>query len=175
MATISTYYIDTNDFSTATSVWSDLNLTIKAPDGFYSFFGDYRQQLNGVLLTTISCGGSITASAGGSMEPCIGGSIDDYMGANVFLTAPVTVDTNFDVVVYFQQLNGSPCGFPNITSNFANSQSFTVTVLAGENQGSVDACTQGQYFPSGANICGACVTGSDNTVDTIVFSNPGGC
>jgi hypothetical protein len=55
MATPSTYYIDTNDFSTAASVWTDLNLTIKAPDGFYSFFGNYRQQLNGVLLTTISC------------------------------------------------------------------------------------------------------------------------
>ena len=55
MAGSSTYYINTNDFSTATSVWSDLNLTIKAPDGFYSFSGNYRQQLNGVLLTTISC------------------------------------------------------------------------------------------------------------------------
>lgn len=117
----------------------------------------------------------IEAFAGGSMEPCIGGSIDDYMGANVYLSAPVTVDTNFDVVVYYQQLNGNSCSFPNITSNSASSQSFIVTVLASENQGSINACTQGANFPSGANICGACVTGSDNTVDTITFSNPGGC
>jgi hypothetical protein len=55
MAAPSTYYIDTNDFSTAASVWTDLNLTIKAPDGFYSFFGNYRQQLNGILLAIDSC------------------------------------------------------------------------------------------------------------------------
>jgi hypothetical protein len=124
---------------------------------------------------TISTGTSITASAGGAMEPCIGGTVDDYMSASVTLSEPVTIDTNFDVTVYYQQVGGSSCGYPNITSNFANSTSFTVTVLAGEYFGYVNACTQGQNFPSGANICGACVTNSDNTVDTITFNNPQGC
>jgi hypothetical protein len=138
-------------------------------------------QLLGVELSLSigeSCtieGVSITANAGAGMEPCIGGTIDDFMSASVYLTAPVTVETNFDVTVYYQQIGGSSCGYPNITSNFASSTSFTVTVLAGESNGAVNACTQGQYFPSGANICGACVTSSNNTIDTITFNNPGGC
>ena len=52
---MATFYIDTNSFSTATAVWDDSNLTIKAPDGFYSFAGIYRQQLGGILLNVINC------------------------------------------------------------------------------------------------------------------------
>lgn len=52
---MATFYIDTNSFSTATAVWNDSNLTIKAPDGFYSFSGIYRQQLGGILLNVINC------------------------------------------------------------------------------------------------------------------------
>jgi hypothetical protein len=115
----------------------------------------------------------IEAQAYGSMEPCIGGTIDDYMGASVTLNNPVTVDTNFDVTVWYKDL-GNNCNFPNITTG-ANGQSFTVTVLAGETNGFIDACLQGQNFTNGANICGACITGSDNTIDTITFTNPGGC
>lgn len=56
MAISTTYYIDTTIFSTATAVWTEPTLTTKAPDGYYSFGGDYREQLNGVLLNIISCG-----------------------------------------------------------------------------------------------------------------------
>jgi len=49
------YYIDTDNFSTATAVWTDAILTIKSPDGYYSFSGNYRQQLDGFLLELISC------------------------------------------------------------------------------------------------------------------------
>ena len=49
------YYIDTNNFTTATSVWTNSILTIKAPDGYYSFTGNYRQQLDGFLLDLIAC------------------------------------------------------------------------------------------------------------------------
>lgn len=52
---MATFYIDTDNFSTATAVWEDSSLTIKAPDGFYSFSGIYRQQFNGFLLNVISC------------------------------------------------------------------------------------------------------------------------
>ena len=55
MATSGTYYIDTADFSTATAVWTDIALTTKAPDGYYSFGGNYRQQIDGLLLSTNSC------------------------------------------------------------------------------------------------------------------------
>jgi hypothetical protein len=55
MATSSTYYIDTADFSTATAVWTDTALTTKAPDGYYSFGGNYRQQFEGLLTAIASC------------------------------------------------------------------------------------------------------------------------
>jgi hypothetical protein len=49
------YYIDTDNFSTATAVWTDSILTIKASDGYYSFTGSYRQQLDGFLLELMEC------------------------------------------------------------------------------------------------------------------------
>jgi hypothetical protein len=55
MATSGTYYIDTDSFSTATAVWTDSGLTTKAPDGYYSFGGNYRQQFNGLLQAIQSC------------------------------------------------------------------------------------------------------------------------
>lgn len=58
MAISSTYYIDTADFSTATAVWTDTALTTKAPDGYYSFGGNYRQQFEGLLLSIQSCSSS---------------------------------------------------------------------------------------------------------------------
>jgi len=118
-------------------------------------------------------GPSIQASAGGSMEPCIGGTIYDFMGANVYLTAPVSVDTVFDVTVYYKQI-GNNCSYPNITTG-ALTQFFQITVLAGQTSSTFNACYNGYYFPSGANICGACITNDDNTVDTITYNNPVGC
>ena len=49
------YYIDTNDFTTATAVWTNSILTTKATDGYYSFGGNYRQQISGLLTDLISC------------------------------------------------------------------------------------------------------------------------
>jgi hypothetical protein len=66
---MATYYIDTNDFSTATSIWTNSNLTIKATDGFYQKDGFYRQMSGGELLPSticpecaVPCGGTISAS-----------------------------------------------------------------------------------------------------------------
>lgn len=111
-----------------------------------------------------ACGEGTTINvigAYGSMEPCIGGTIDDHMGASVSLDAPVSVDTNFNVEVYWTS-RGAGC--TNTTT-----QSFTVLVAAGTNYGSINACSQGAYFASGADICSAAVTGHDNTVDTIII------
>ena len=55
MASTGTYYIDTADFSTATAVWIDATLTTKAPDGYYSFEGNYRQQSSGILTAISTC------------------------------------------------------------------------------------------------------------------------
>jgi hypothetical protein len=49
------YYIDTNDFTTATSIWTNSNLTVKAADGFYQKDGFYRQMSGGELLSSTIC------------------------------------------------------------------------------------------------------------------------
>jgi hypothetical protein len=55
MPSTGTYYINTLNFSTATAVWVNSSLTTKAPDGYYVFNGEYRQQVNGLLQTLTSC------------------------------------------------------------------------------------------------------------------------
>lgn len=55
MATTGNYYIDTNSFDTATSIYTDEGLTIIAPDGYYQFAGNYRQQVGGLLLPAKTC------------------------------------------------------------------------------------------------------------------------
>jgi hypothetical protein len=100
-------------------------------------------------------------SVSGYMQPCIGGTIDDYMGAGLTLAQSVTVDTVFDVEVYWTQ-RGAGCTFPS-------TQTFGVTVFAGETYGDIDPCYSGAYYPSGADICGAAVVGHNNTVDNIVL------
>ena len=57
MATSSLYYIDSSSFNTAVSVYTDQALTVKAPDGYYSFNGLYRRQLFGKLQTIGNCSG----------------------------------------------------------------------------------------------------------------------
>lgn len=52
---MATYYIDTNDFTTATSIWTNSNLTVKAADGFYQKDGFYRQMSGGELLFSTIC------------------------------------------------------------------------------------------------------------------------
>ena len=152
---------------------------VQGLNGVYSDLNDCQQNCSPITTPTPTSVTStptpivIQASANGSMEPCVGGSINDFMGANVFLTSPVSVETNFNVTVYYQSI-GANCSSPNMTIN-ALSQSFQITVLAGESTGSVNACSNGYYISSGANICGACVNSSNNTVDTITFVNPVGC
>jgi hypothetical protein len=52
---MATYYIDTNNFATATSIWTNANLTVKAPNGFYQKDGVYRQMSGGELLPVANC------------------------------------------------------------------------------------------------------------------------
>jgi hypothetical protein len=52
---MATYYIDTNSFTTATSIWTNSNLTVKAPNGFYQKDGVYRQMSGGELLAALNC------------------------------------------------------------------------------------------------------------------------
>jgi len=98
---------------------------------------------------------SSVTGVNGYMEPCIGGTVDDHMGAAVFLDAPVAVDTEFEVQVSYV-FPGNSCGFGN------NTQTFFVTVLAGETVSNFNACSSGYYISGGANICSACIVSCDN-------------
>ena len=167
MATSSTYYIDTADFSTATAVWTDTALTTKAPDGYYSFGGNYRQQFEGLLLSIIPCGSAptyiIVTGVGGGFEPCIGSTVDDYLSAGITLDNVVSVDTLFSVDINYIIDGGSCSVTPSILTH-----TFDVLVPAGEFTGQIDACTQGFFVDGGGVICSACVNSySGNTVDTI--------
>ena len=99
MAADSTYYIDTTLFSTATAVYTDPALTIKAPDGWYQATVEdattYRQQTGGTLGSvancqcSVPCGNDVSAS----------GSVGEYT---------VDIDTGTDtgaIIVYFQPFN----------------------------------------------------------------------
>lgn len=52
---MSVFYIDTDNFLTAKSVYSDSSLLTKAPDGYYSYSGNYRRQLFGKLQDVAEC------------------------------------------------------------------------------------------------------------------------
>ena len=69
MATQGTFYVDAPSLASATIIYTDVNLTTVAPDGFYSDGTIVREQVSGALLPQTSCpscatpcGGSITAS-----------------------------------------------------------------------------------------------------------------
>ena len=49
------YYINSINFSNATSVFLDDLLTVIAPDGYYSIGGVYRNQINGLLSDAGAC------------------------------------------------------------------------------------------------------------------------
>lgn len=49
------YYIDAALFEDASSVYTDIYLTLLAPDGYYAIDGQYRQQVEGSLLTLTDC------------------------------------------------------------------------------------------------------------------------
>lgn len=55
MGITSTYYLDGNDLSSSTAVYTDAYLTTLAPDGWYSFGGIVREQVSGVLQPVIQC------------------------------------------------------------------------------------------------------------------------
>ena len=55
MATLGTYYIDTDSLATATAVWTDATFSTKAADGWYQACGIVRRQVGGFLLPPDSC------------------------------------------------------------------------------------------------------------------------
>lgn len=140
------------------------------------YYLSYNGQVMAIAITTGSntatvegpcadCEGTtIVSGVTGYMEPCIGGTVDDHMGASVFVSVPVLVDTNFQVQVSYV-LPGNSCGLGNSTQNFS------VDILAGQTSSNFNACNNGYYVATGATICSACIVSCDNpSVDITSFS-----
>lgn len=133
--------------------------------GFYNAAGSitggnqwFQVNASGVVIALGMCSVPATPSVIGTfgyMEPCIGGTIDDHMGASVSLDEAVDVDTTFLVDVFYVT-GGATCGGPTTT------QTFTIEILEGQSSSAFNACSNGLYLPSGATICGACITSCDN-------------
>jgi hypothetical protein len=140
-----------------------------APPEFYviTYSGNYFNGIPNTLYNTCQECATVVTSVlyvSGGMSPCLGGTIDVYMGASVSLTSPVSVDTRFDVIVYYVTPDNATCQKP-VSSN--NSQYFTIDILSGQDYGVFEACSGGPYFPNGANVCGACVSSCDNPLVNI--------
>jgi len=54
-----TYYLDSDVFTSATTVYTDEDMVNVAPDGYYMFDDVYRELLEGVLLDPIPCPGCL--------------------------------------------------------------------------------------------------------------------
>lgn len=130
---------------------------------------NYAVEINtsGEITNYITCSSAVAVtSVSGYMEPCIGGTIDDHMGAAVVLDTTVSVDTTFLVQVTYAIPPGVCYG-----GGTTYTQSFSVEVLAGDSGSYFNACTNGYYIASGANICSACILSCDNpAVDLTGFS-----
>lgn len=110
MAITLTYYIDTDSFNNATSIWTNSDLTIKAADGFYQQNGFYRQMSGGELLPsticpecTVPCGESIIANELPGIY-YLNTDLGSPVGAVVVRFNPITVPDGikaiYDTVVY---------------------------------------------------------------------------
>lgn len=137
-----------------------------ADQKFYNLSGSWYQVGDsfGTITASGICSTAVTASTdgvGGFMQPCGAATIDDFMGAQVYITNAVDVDTQFAVNVTYTSI-GASC----LTGTSVNT--IYVTILAGETYSNFDPCQNGSYFPSGAQICGACIVSCNNPNITIL-------
>ena len=79
------FYIDSEDFATATAVWTDESQTTLAADGYYSYLGVYRQLLSGVLLDDVVCPDCVCyvwVIDAGPIDVAAGGLYANYIKCN---------------------------------------------------------------------------------------------
>jgi len=86
------YFIDTNDFATATAVWTDSSLHTKAPNQFYQTGGVVREQSAGALLPSTTCAPCGTAiplcysTTSATNVCCTGCGYENFNGSNLYST-----------------------------------------------------------------------------------------
>jgi len=91
-------YINSVNFSTATTVYLDEPLTLVAPDGYYSDGTNYRQQISGVLVDVIACP-TYSTELSLHLGTCVDVFFPDYT-YYVYQAAP-NIALNDGNIVYF--------------------------------------------------------------------------
>ena len=135
-------FIDSENFATAISVYDDVNLLIKSPDGFYQFNGIYREQVGGFLSPEVICP---TCAL-----PCgeIAGESSDIRGT--FL-AEISGGTDVGAVIVYSIVGGQ---IPDGVLSTYNGQTYNQLTYIGNNQGPVGLNTpsgQPTYYGSNQN------------------------
>jgi len=133
-------FIDSENFATAISVYDDVNLLIKSPDGFYQFNGIYREQVGGFLSPEVICP---TCAL-----PCgeIAGESSDIRGT--FL-AEISGGTDVGAVIVYSVVGGI---IPDGVLSTYNGQTYNQLTYIGNNQGPVGLNTpSGQPTYYGSN------------------------
>ena len=135
-------FIDSENFATAISVYDDVNLLIKSPDGFYQFNGIYREQVGGFLSPEIICPACAL--------PCgeIAGESSDIRGT--FL-AEISGGTDVGAVIVYSIVGGQ---IPDGVLSTYNGQTYNQLTYIGNNQGPVGLNTpsgQPTYYGSNQN------------------------
>lgn len=162
-------FIDSANFSTATTVYLDSLLTLVAPDGYYSSQGYYRQQVDGKLIDVIQCAeiDTLTVSSigdtfaifigklisnGGDTSAVRGfvyGTSPDPTTANSVLTDPVR-----KTGVYFLPVTGLTTGVTYYVRAYAII--FGNTIYGDE--------------LSFTTLCSNCVPGTEITIGTQIWT-----
>lgn len=154
MPTSTTYYLNGPTLGSSTTIFSNSDLTIVAPDGFYSDGVTSREQISGVLLppsTCLSCGtpcGNLITATGTTglylINLDVGGTSSD-VGAVILRFNPASVPDGIRVTYNGNSYNSLTCpldGFHQST----DPDGFTIIgVVTG-----TASCSS--WYPSGATL-----------------------
>lgn len=154
MATQATYYVDAPSLGSATVIYTDVNLTTVAPDGFYSDGTIVREQVSGALLPQTSCPSCAT--------PC-GGTISASGSQGIYyVSTDLGTDTGAVVVTF------DPISVPDGILAVFNSVSYNglSSPVYGWLQGSAGLPT---YIGSNGGDCGI-VANSPYTLDEYEYN-----
>ncbi len=116
-----TYYINAQDFSNATSIFTDADMTNIAPDGTYQFNGVYRTMSSGDLGSPFFCA---TCCAGCSATYTY--PIPSAKNQKSTVCSSIGVTTNTAIVIKFKYTssNSQDLGFPLGLQATYNSQEY---------------------------------------------------
>lgn len=131
------YYLDGASFALSTAVYTDVNLTTLAADGYYSLNGNVRQQTLGVLQAQSSCPGC------GMAETLCYSNIDEW-NACCGCNAPVT-----QLCYSNASALDSCCNCPTQGNYYLNGASFAVATAVYTNSSLTTLAPDGYYSEGG--------------------------